>query len=52
MNSGANFETSMVVPLGVLVALVKRQTDQGSSKSGTFVGRPFTSTFLSFILAC
>ena len=41
----------MVVPVGILFALVKRQIGQGSSKSGRFVGIPFMSTFIvTFII--
>ena len=47
MNPGVKFETSMVGPLGILVALVKRQMGQGSSNSGKFSGRPFMSPFLA-----
>ena len=47
MNPGANFETSMVGPLGILVTLVKRQIWQGSSKAGIFVGIPHMSTFIA-----
>ena len=45
MNLGANFDTSMVRILEILVSLVKRIIDQGSSKSGRFVGIPLTSFF-------
>ena len=47
MNPGANFETSVVGPLEILVALVKRQIGQGSSNSGRFSGRPSMSPFLA-----
>ena len=46
MKPGEKFETSMVGPLGVLVALFKRNIWQGSFKSGIFVGRPSMSPFL------
>ena len=51
MNPGVNFETSMVVPLGMLFTLVKRQVRQGSSKSGRLVGIPSMSTFLVISLS-
>ena len=47
MNTGANFETSVVGPLGILFALVKRQIGQGYSNSGRFSGRPSMSPFLA-----
>ena len=47
MKSGANFETSVVGSLGMLVALVKRQIVQGSYKLGIFSGIPFMNTFLA-----
>ena len=52
MNPGANFETSVVGPLGILVALVKRQIIQGSSNSGRLSERPSMSPFIAirFIL--
>ena len=34
MNPGANFKTSLVAPLVILVALVKIQIGQGSSNLG------------------
>ena len=37
----------MVGYLGILVALVKKQIGQGSSKSGKIVGRPSMSPFLA-----
>ena len=40
MNPGENFETSMVGPLVMLSALVKRKIGRGYSESGRFVGRP------------
>ena len=46
MNPGANFETSVVGPLGSLVALVKIHMGQGSYNSGIFNGRPSMSPFL------
>ena len=52
MNPGANLEMSMVGPLGILFALVKRKIRQGYSKSGIFVGTSSMSPFLAirFIL--
>ena len=47
MNPGANFETSVVGPLGILVALVKIQIGQVSSNSGKLVGRPLKIPFLA-----
>ena len=47
MNSEADFETSVVGPLGILFALVNRQIGQGYYKSGIFYGRPSTSPFLA-----
>ena len=47
MKSGANFETSLVGTLGILVALVRIQIGQGSSKSGIFYERPSMSPFLA-----
>ena len=38
MKPGEIFETSMVGPLGILVALFRRQIVQGSSNSGIFGG--------------
>ena len=46
MNLGANFEISMVGTLVILVALLKRKIEKGSSKSGILFGRPFMITFL------
>ena len=43
MNPGANFETSILGPLVILVDLLKIYIGQGSSKSGKFVIRPFIS---------
>ena len=37
MNPGANFETSEVGPLDILVALFRRKIGQGSSNSGRFL---------------
>ena len=45
MNPGANFDTLVVGPLGILVALVKIQIGQGYSNSGRFYGRPSMSPF-------
>ena len=50
MNPGANFETSMVRSMGILVALVKRQIGQGYYKSGRFVRRQLMSTFITIII--
>ena len=47
MNPGATFETSVVGPMGILVALVKRHIGQGSSNSGRFSGRPSVDHFLA-----
>ena len=47
MNPGANFDTSVVGPLGILSDLVKRQIGQGSSNSGRFYGRHYMSPFLA-----
>ena len=46
MNSGANFETSVVGPQGILVVSVMRQIGQGSYNSSRFYGRPSMSPFL------
>ena len=51
MNPGANFELSMVRPMGILFALVGRKIGQGYSKSGIFVGRPSMSPFLAIIFS-
>ena len=47
MNPGENFKTSVVGPLEILFALVKRKIGQGSSNSWRFYGRPFMSPFLA-----
>ena len=47
MNPGENLEISVVGTLGILVALVRRQKVQGSSKSGIFFGRPSICTFIA-----
>ena len=47
MNPGENFETSVVGPLGILVALVKIKIGQGSYNSGIFSGRLSMSPFLA-----
>ena len=44
-----NFETPMLVPLGIVVDLVKRQIGQGCSKSGIFVMRPLMITSFAVI---
>ena len=46
MKSGANFETSVVGSLGILVDLVKIQIGKGSSKSRIFYRRPSMRHFL------
>ena len=43
MNPGANFETSILGPLVILVDLFMIYIGQGSSKSGKFVIRPLIS---------
>ena len=48
MNRRKLFETSMVEPLVILVALVRKQTGKGFSKSRIFVGKPSISPFRSF----
>ena len=50
MNPGENFETSMLAPLEILVALVTIQIGQGYSKSGRVFGRPFMRNF--FYICC
>ena len=47
MKQGGYFETSVVVPLKILVYLVKRKIGQCYSKSGRFSGRPYVSTFFA-----
>ena len=47
MNPGANFETSMVVPLVILVALLKIKIGQDYYRSGIFVGIPAMCHFLA-----
>ena len=51
MNPRETLEGSIVVPLGILFALVKRKIWQGSSKSGRFLGDPLLVPFLPFVLA-
>ena len=51
MNPGANFETSMVASMAILVALVNRQIRQGFYKLGRFVVRPFMSNFISIFIS-
>ena len=46
MSPGAKFVKSVVVPLGLWVALVRRRICQGYSKSGIFARRPSVSPFL------
>ena len=43
MSPGGNFEVSVVGPLGILFALLKRKICRGSYKSGRFVGIPSMS---------
>ena len=52
MNPGGIFKKQIVVTIGILFALVKRQIGQGSSKLGRFWGRSYMSPFraISFIL--
>ena len=47
MNPGENVDTSIVEPLGILVALVKRQIGQGYSILGIFFGILPISTFFA-----
>ena len=47
MNPEEIFDISVVGPLVILVALVKRQIGQGSSNSGRFSGRPSMSPFIA-----
>ena len=49
MKPGTKIETSMLVPLGILVALVKRKIGQGCPKSVIFVVRPSMSPLLGII---
>ena len=49
MDPGGYFETSMLVPLVILVSLVKIQIVQGYSKSGRFIGRLLMSNFFANI---
>ena len=49
MNSGEDFRTSMVRPLGILVALVKIKIGKGSSKSVISVGKLFMSYFFDIL---
>ena len=51
MKHGRDFETSVVGPMVILVALVKSQIGQGSSNSGIFFGRPYMSPFLAIRLS-
>ena len=51
MNLGANFETSVVGPLGILVALVKRQIGQGSFNSGKISDIPSMSPFIAIYVS-
>ena len=51
MKPGENLETSVVGPMAFLFALVKIQICQGSSKSGIFVGRTSTSTFIEIFFS-
>ena len=45
MNPGEIFYTTMVIPLGILVALVNIQMGHSYSKLGIFLGGLFMSTF-------
>ena len=47
MKPGANFETSVVGPMGVLVYLFNIQIGQGCYNSGRFYGRPSMRPFLA-----
>ena len=47
MNSEEKIEASVVGPLVILIALVKRQIGQSYSKLGIFSGRPSMSPFLA-----
>ena len=49
MNPGANFETSVVGPLEILVALVNRQIGQSYSNSGRFAITTFMSPLFAII---
>ena len=51
MNPGRDFETSMVGPIGILVALVKRKIGQGYSKLGKFLGDISRVLYLLSVLA-
>ena len=51
INLGENFETSIVGPLVILVALVRRQIGQGYSNSGNLVGRPSINTLFPLSLS-
>ena len=44
---GGNIKISMVVPLVILFSLFKIQIVKDSSKSGSFLGRPFMRPFLA-----
>ena len=50
-SEAGNFYTSVVGPLGILVALVRRKIRQGSSKSGIFSGRPYMRPFLVILFS-
>ena len=50
MDIGGDFEWSIVVSMGILVALVRRQIGQGYFKLEIFFGRPFLGTFNSICL--
>ena len=51
MNLGENFDSSMVKPMVMIVASVKRHIGQGYYKSGKFVGILLISPFLPFFLS-
>ena len=50
INLVENFDTSMLVTLVILVALLKIQIEKGSSKSVKFIGRPFMIPFFEFFI--
>ena len=51
MNPGEIFDTLVVGPLGILVALIMRQIGQDYSNSGKFSGRPSMNPFLAIIFS-
>ena len=46
MNTGKFFDSSMVVTMGILVALVNRKIGKASSISGIFADRPYMILFI------